>query len=918
MKRTQQKFPQKRENSTKSNGRSTDQGGPKSLKKPEAKKTDNPFETIRARTKHNVLGRDNRGTVRNLVKARSKAIAARQASLLQEFEHSNKSGKFVDSRIGADEEEGSLKRFQEERQRRLNKAKRFALEEESADALTHAGMPLSLTEAESNAGATAFSDEEEDDAETGLNFGGGEEKPGDEERRAARSTKEVMEEVIAKSKMFKLEKQEAAKQQEERLQSLDGDLSGIRGLLDFAKPKKKAPATDDPEALLAAIREGKEGGGGGEEEEDDEQEDEFVSEARKLALEARARATDRLKTPEETAKEEHAMLQRLEAARVRRMNGEVVEEEEEKELAPQGGYAARRARAKAELAQAREKPTNNNNKSKFPRTDEDLDGNFELDPTLNAASDHDEDDDEEEDDGEEEEDEDEESAEEEQAPAKKLKSEVKQQESKQQPPKKEVVAPTTKTEGKAAPSKATTEAKGTVKPKPAESKTQSKANDHLPFVFDVPADYPAFAALLSTHSRADQAIIIRRMIACHTIALGPEQRPLLERLYSLLMDHFRALCLACTDSASLTAATGSSDSLSSLLANLDLITSSLWEISQMLPKFVGRFHRGYLTRVRKNLTNREREASATSSCMPSLHHLLYFKLLSAIFPVSDFRHHVVTPAMLIMAECLGRVPVKGARDVAAGLYLAELMLTFVKDSKRLVPELLVFLQGLIEQGFADAPIKDGFRLNMAIPSFFAGVSGNESKGQLAISALVPKDNSEGSVAFRAGCLSAALRLVRRAHALYAPLPSSPELFMGIEAALVKAGVSGTELKTTLEELAVEHTKARVPLSQVVRPPTIKQFRPAFEEEFRPGKDYDPMSQRAEIRKLTKKFKKEKRGALKELRRDTAFLANEKRKRAEVQDRRSSDKMKKVRQDLEAQQKDTNYFQREGKKKRKKK
>lgn len=52
------------------------------------------------------------GTVRNLVKARSKAIAARQASLLQEFDQSNKSSKFVDSRIGRDEEEGSLKRFQ--------------------------------------------------------------------------------------------------------------------------------------------------------------------------------------------------------------------------------------------------------------------------------------------------------------------------------------------------------------------------------------------------------------------------------------------------------------------------------------------------------------------------------------------------------------------------------------------------------------------------------------------------------------------------------------------------------------------------------------------------------------------------------------------------------------------------------------
>jgi len=340
----------------------------------------------------------------------------------------------------------------------------------------------------------------------------------------------------------------------------------------------------------------------------------------------------------------------------------------------------------------------------------------------------------------------------------------------------------------------------------------------------------------------------------------------------------------------------------------------------MLPKFAGRFHRGYLIRVRRNLTKREREVSPKSSCMPSFHHLLYFKLLSGIFPVSDFRHHVMTPAMLIMGECLGRVPVKGGRDVVAGLYLAELLITFVKDSKRLVPELLVFLEGLLEQGFLKTPTNEGCRLHMTIPLFFADVSGSEKKAQVPLSALFSKDNDNITFIsrdFRSACLSATLSMVRQVHALYSPLPSSPELFKGIEDALLRAG-SGPEIQATLEDLSREHKKMRVPLAQVIKPPTIKQFSPAFEEDFRPGKDYDPSAQRAEIRKLSKKFKKEKRGAIKELRRDTSFLANEKRKLAEKVDKKSSDKMKKVKQDLEAQQKDTNYFAREGKKKRGKK
>ena len=37
--------------------------------------------------------------------------------------------------------------------------------------------------------------------------------------------------------------------------------------------------------------------------------------------------------------------------------------------------------------------------------------------------------------------------------------------------------------------------------------------------------------------------------------------------------------------------------------------------------------------------------------------LLVFKLIGAVFPTSDFRHPVVTPAMLLMAQLLQKVHV---------------------------------------------------------------------------------------------------------------------------------------------------------------------------------------------------------------------------------------------------------------------
>merc|ERR1712166_703028 len=106
------------------------------------------------------------------------------------------------------------------------------------------------------------------------------------------------------------------------------------------------------------------------------------------------------------------------------------------------------------------------------------------------------------------------------------------------------------------------------------------------------------------------------------------------------------------------------------------------------------------------------------SCMPSAADLLYLRLLTRIFPSSDFRHNVLTPALLLVGECLARTPVTGARDLAAGLFLAELVLGFSKDSKRVVPELLLFLQAALDK-VLNLPKSEGGRLHVSPSPFFS-------------------------------------------------------------------------------------------------------------------------------------------------------------------------------------------------------
>ena len=46
-----------------------------------------------------------------------------------------------------------------------------------------------------------------------------------------------------------------------------------------------------------------------------------------------------------------------------------------------------------------------------------------------------------------------------------------------------------------------------------------------------------------------------------------------------------------------------------------------------------------------------------------------------VFPPSDFRHAVMTPAMLLMAEYLLRCPVKSGHDVAVGAFICSSLLS---------------------------------------------------------------------------------------------------------------------------------------------------------------------------------------------------------------------------------------------------
>ncbi|XP_077157719.1 nucleolar protein 14 [Paroedura picta] len=274
----------------------------------------NPFEARVNKQKFRILGRRTRHDVGLPGASRSRALRKRTHTLLKEYKEKDKSSVFKDKRIGEYDttispEEKMLKRYALEQQKSHEKKNIYNLNEE--EDLTHYGQSLADIEKLNNV-LESDSDSEETgrlSAElTAAHFGGGggllrkkallKEENGKNEK--CKSRKELIEELIAKSKQEKRERQAQRENTLELTEKLDNDWKEIQAFLSH-----KSSTSETKHKMEEKVKP-----------------DEYDRIVRELGFEMKAQPSGRMKTAEELAKEEQDRLLQLEADRLRRMHGE--------------------------------------------------------------------------------------------------------------------------------------------------------------------------------------------------------------------------------------------------------------------------------------------------------------------------------------------------------------------------------------------------------------------------------------------------------------------------------------------------------------------------------------------------------------------------------------------------------------------
>uniref|UniRef100_A0A672LV99 NOP14 nucleolar protein homolog (yeast) n=1 Tax=Sinocyclocheilus grahami TaxID=75366 RepID=A0A672LV99_SINGR len=340
------------------------------------------------------------------------------------------------------------------------------------------------------------------------------------------------------------------------------------------------------------------------------------------------------------------------------------------------------------------------------------------------------------------------------------------------------------------------------------------------------------------HGSEQQRLILDRTLKCHRPSLAAGNKAKLQKLFGFLLEYVGEL------------ATQNPPDLRSVSA----LVPQICGLCQMFPEAACKAVQTLLSDCSHSME--ETLEVKGRAAMPDLDMLVLLKITALLFPSSDFRHPVTTPAFLYISQCA----VVSLEDVCKGLILCCLALEFVSLSQRFFPELLNFPLGLLH---LTLPNKHNTGYTVVSPFRRASHSSQNPSGE-----------SSGERPLLS-VIDSCLDLVKRCTSLYKDLPSFAHIFQPIRTLLLKhLPVEGypapiqdlhREILEAIPEQPSQHAplvfKKKKPIPLKLFTPKIVQIRNTTEEKER--------------ERLQHKYKREFKGAPREMRKDTRFLAREK-------------------------------------------
>lgn len=395
-----------------------------------------------------------------------------------------------------------------------------------------------------------------------------------------------------------------------------------------------------------------------------------------------------------------------------------------------------------------------------------------------------------------------------------------------------------------------------------------QAEKELPYTFELCHKYYDLEKLLKKYNPDYQAVVLERMIKCNHPKVEPANREKMVTLFAFLLQYLNDLAT-------------SNDPVHCFTV-LDRILPFLYDLSHINP--------AETTKCFLEVIKEKQSDYRGTKTFPMLDTLVFLKIVSSLYSVSDFRHTIASPCVIFISQILTHSRVATRSDISSGLFLVTILLEYTQLSKRFLPAALNFLAGVLylcirKRSVHQMKVVPPFKSNGELSSLLVLKKPTTFDGERRLRATdLTNDSIDDSFKIRA--FNTTILLVK--HIL-----SNLNNNCGLQflAEPFSKYLDKIELKNYPDEckqnvsnlLKLIDTINSQPLTYLVpemkRPKTLRQLEPKFERVYDDKRDRSKNAGKAAIRKgLQRKIKKETKGAVREIRRDNAFLSKVQHKR----------------------------------------
>lgn len=388
----------------------------------------------------------------------------------------------------------------------------------------------------------------------------------------------------------------------------------------------------------------------------------------------------------------------------------------------------------------------------------------------------------------------------------------------------------------------------------------------LAFTYDCPETHSDLLNITENIAIEDLPTVVQRIRALYHPKLARENKQRLQKFAVVLVDHVSYLANQEKHPPFLT---------------LEALVRHIHSLAKSFPEAVGQAFRSHL-----KIIHGERSTTLNAG------DLIILTAIGSVFPTSDHFHQVLTPAMLCMTRYLGQKVPKSISDLATGTYLVTLILHYQQLSKRYVPEIVNYVLNSLSAlaptkpkhshgSFLRHQLPESFRLEGTPVSAARRLNFWDTSPSTDLEDTQNPDLKLALMNTHLDCIDTMANLWAEKSAfceIFDPIYTTINFLKSKSCSSNFNKETQAKIRTTTHNL---HTHlqasflARKPLRlHNHRPLAIKTSIPKFEESYNPDKHYDPDRDRAETSKLKAEHKRERKGAMRELRKDANFVARE--------------------------------------------